>query len=177
MSIETIWQRLSGAAAVTFVSSEAEASAARVLRGAIGELLRASEKRDYEAGLAVAELMVGRPLKALGVRTRQQRRQLVARGLRRLRSNPEVREVLASAQTNRCWLPSRRPGGGWITIAQTADLTGYSIDHIRGWILPNHPEIRRRKCRTRAYLCKRDVLRYAKKQRRRGYGPRRKTTR
>ena len=96
------------------------------------------------------------------------------RVIRRIRKAKVIVFAIAAAEIdlsrpNHSWL---RPRGGWIPLAEAERLTGYSNDHLRGWILPQHKEIRRVKVAGQVYVVRRQILAYARRQRGRGYGPR-----
>jgi len=153
-----------GGATDVVMTPEAEDRAARAIRQALGEML-AGKPKDREAALAVhAKYLLGRPIPA--------RDKALLRGLRRLRSFREVQAAIREGQPVFRFPDPASPGRGWVTVEEAARITGYSEDHIRGWVLREHPEIQRRIWQGKLYVRKRDITRYARRQRKRGYGPR-----
>ena len=152
------------AKAVKWPGPEEEAEANRAARAALGRMLRSKSARDRAAARAVYARYFG-----VG---EEGTRGLRARGLRRLRADPEVLRSILKAEpdpTTKQYLP-HMAGAGWITVREAAQLTGYSEDHIRGWIA-RKGKVRSRKVKEMVYVNRAEVLAYARKMRARGYGP------
>lgn len=167
MPVEQAFARLLRVAEVRWPDWQTEARAAQTLRRALSRLLR-GERRDREAALAFhAYVLRGRPLPETG---REKQRRLLSRALRRLYGFPEIRRTLAQAQIVRRRGMFARPASGWIRLDEAVGLTGYSRDGLRA-VLRRRSEIRRVKWRGRLYVRKKEILSYARRQSRRGYGP------
>jgi len=148
---------------------EDEAYVAAELRKALAEL-QAKGGRDRRAAQAVHSYYV---------LNRPARRQDVARGLRRLRYVLKGKRTTGLLAHLRPALPlpsipPTRPRNGWVSVKEAAALTGYSEEHIRNWVLPRHPRIRRRVAQGAIFVRQADIVAYKAKQVRRGYGPKRR---
>jgi len=155
---------MTGKHGVLWSMPEEESQAARAARAALGRMLRSAKKQDIIAARAVyAEYFgVGEEWPKIAL----------ARGLRRLRADPEVRRLIHASRadpTTRFVRPTA--GAGWITVREAARLSGYSEDHIREWLV-GKGKIRSRIVAKRIYVNRSEIKSYVRKMTVRGYGPR-----
>jgi len=155
---------MTGKRGVLWPTPEEESRAAQAVRAALGRMLRSARKQDMIAARAVyAEYFgIGEEWPKIAL----------ARGLRRLRADPEVRRLMRASRAD----PTTgfiRPtaGAGWITVREAARLSRYSEDHIRKWLV-GKGKIRSRTVKGRIYVNRSEIRSYARKMTVRGYGPR-----
>lgn len=131
----------------------------------LAKLLRGTPRQQKVGQALVAKYIQGKV-------SREKERQKVAKGWRLLRG--ALRKLLSTVKANnlqpRGAVPYR-PRGPWISIREAAITTGYDDEHIRAWVLQEHPEVRHRKIGGQIYVHRDDIVAYARYQRRRGYGP------
>jgi len=150
---------------VAWPDGESEAEASRAAREALGRMLRSKKAGNRQAAKEVYARYFG-----VGD---EGDRALLAKGLRRLRADPEVQRCIRLAEPDPTANLHASAGAGWITVREAARLTGYSEDHLRGWIVRTG-RVRSRKIGTAVYVNKSKIKTYARKMRARGYGPQEK---
>jgi hypothetical protein len=175
MDLKGLIEDLLGGWDLEFVSEEAEAQASRLMRRILARL----EERDRRALRArygrIPKRSFVETAEVLGV-SRAKARQEVCRALRRARKaihDGRLAPSLLGTTRRAPWRGGRCHPPGFVPIEEAARLTGYDEKHIRGWILPHHREVRRfHGPGRRLYVRRKDIETYARRQRRRGYGPR-----